>query len=82
MDYIKLMLDDETPVVISSYDVTSKTLSDATTAYKIKTGYLDAKESKTYNLRLWLDESVTMTTEGVQNRLFESKITVTATYVE
>ena len=82
MDYIKLMLDDETPAVISSYGVTTKTLSDATTAYKIKTGYLDANESKTYNLRLWVDESVTMTTEGIQNRLFESKITVNASYVE
>ena len=82
MDYIKLMLDDESPAVISSYDVTTKTISDATTAYKIKTGYLDANESKTYNLRLWVDESVTMTTEGIQNRLFESKITVNASYVE
>ena len=82
MDYIKLMLDDETPAVISSYGVTTKTISDATTAYKIKTGYLDANESKTYNLRLWVDESVTMTTEGIQNRLFESKITVTASYAK
>ena len=82
MDYIKLMLDNETPAVISSYGVTTKTLSDATTAYKIKTGYLDANESKTYNLRLWVDESVTMTTEGIQNRLFESKITVTASYAK
>ena len=82
MDYIKLMLDDESPAVISSYDVTTKTISDATTAYKIKTGYLDANESKTYNLRLWVDESVTMTTEGIQNRLFESKITVNASYAK
>ena len=82
MDYIKLMLDDESPAVISSYDVTTKTISDATTAYKIKTGYLDANESKTYNLKLWVDESVTMTTEGIQNRLFESKITVTASYAK
>ncbi len=82
MDYIKLMLDDETPSLVSSYDVTTKTLSNASTAYKIKTSYLDAKESKTYNLRLWLDENVTGETEGVQNNTFTSKITVNASYVE
>ena len=82
MDYIKLMLDDETPALVSSYDVTTKTLSNASTAYKIKTSYLDAKESKTYNLRLWLDENVTGETEGVQNNTFTSKITVNASYAE
>ena len=82
MDYIKLMLDDETPSLVSSYDVTTKTLSNASTAYKIKTSYLDAKESKTYNLRLWLDENVTGETEGVQNNTFASKITVNASYTD
>ncbi len=82
MDYIKLMLDDGTPALVSSYNVTTKTLSNASTAYKISTGYLDAKESKTYNLRLWLDENVTGETEGVQNNTFTSKITVNASYAE
>ena len=82
MDYIKLMLDDETPTLVSRYNVTTKTLSNASSAYKIKTSYLDAKESKTYNLRLWLDENVTGETEGVQNNTFASKITVNASYTE
>ncbi len=82
MDYIKLMLDDETPALVSSYDVTTKTLSNASTAYKIKMSYLNAKESKTYYLRLWLDENVTGETEGVQNNTFISKITVNASYAE
>ena len=82
MDYIKLMLDDGTPTLVSSYNVTTKTLSNASSAYKISTGYLDAKESKTYNLRLWLDENVTGETEGVQNNTFASKITVNTSYVE
>ena len=82
MDYIKLMLDDETPALVSSYDATTKTLNNASTAYKIKTSYLDAKESKTYNLRLWLDENVTGETEGIQNNTFASKITVNASYTE
>ncbi len=82
MDYIKLILDDETPTLVSSYDVTTKTLSNASSAYKIKTSYLEAKESKTYSLRLWLDENVTGETEGVQNNTFASKITVNASYAE
>ena len=82
MDYIKLMLDDGTPALVSSYNVTTKTLSNASSAYKISTGYLNAKESKTYNLRLWLDENMTGETEGVQNNTFTSKITVNASYVE
>ena len=82
MNYIKLMLDDGTPALVSSYNVTTKTLSNASSAYKISTGYLDAKESKTYNLRLWLDENVTGETEGVQNNTFTSKISVNASYVD
>ena len=82
MDYIKLMLDDGTPALVSSYNVTTKTLSNASSAYKIKISYLNAKESKTYNLRLWLDENVTGETEGVQNNTFTSKITANASYAE
>ena len=83
MDYIKLMLDDGAPALVSRYDVTTKTLSNASSAYKIKGDlYLDAKESKTYKLRLWLDENVTTETEGVQNKSFASKITVNASYAE
>ena len=40
------------------------------------------KESKTYTLRLWLDENVDMNTKGVQNTKFSSKVVVTASYVE
>ena len=83
MDYIKLMLDDGAPALVSRYDVTTKTLSNASSAYKIKSDlYLDAKESKTYKLRLWLDENVTTETEGVQNKSFASKITVNASYAK
>ena len=81
MNYIKMSLDDDILSLISSLDVTTKTLSNASSAYKISTGYLNAKESKTYNLRLWLDENVTGETKGVQNNTFTSKITVNASYM-
>ena len=65
MNYIKMSLDDDILSLVPSLDVTTKTLSNASSAYKISTGYLIAKESKTYNLRLWLDENVTGETVGV-----------------
>ena len=70
-----LMLD-----LLSHYEVTSKTLEEASTSYNLTTGYLDSKESKTYTLRLWLDENVLATTEGVQETLFSSKVVVTTSY--
>ena len=71
-----------TTSLLSSYQTTTKTLDNAQTAFNLTTGYLNAKESKTYTLRLWLDENVNMNTEGVQNAKFSSKVVVTTSYVE
>ena len=89
-DAIKAMIssktnDTETEIttsLLSSYQTTTKTLDNAQTAFNLTTGYLNAKESKTYTLRLWLDENVNMNTEGVQNAKFSSKVVVTTSYVE
>ena len=89
-DAVKAMLsskanDIETEIttsLLSSYQATTKTLDNAKTSFNLTTGYLNAKESKTYTLRLWLDENVGMNTEGVQNAKFSSKIVVTTSYIE
>ncbi len=89
-DAVKVMIssktgDTETEIttnLLSSYQTTTKTLDDAQTSFNLTTGYLNAKESKTYTLRLWLDENVGMNTEGVQNAKFSSKVVITASYVE
>ncbi len=89
-DAIKAMIsskanDTETEIttsLLSGYKTTTKTLDNAQTAFNLTTGYLKAKESKTYTLRLWLDENVGMNTEGVQNAKFSSKIVVTTSYIE
>ena len=89
-DAIKAMIssktnDTETEIttsLLSSYQTTTKTLDNAQTAFNLTTGYLNAKESKTYTLRLWLDENVNMNTEGVQNAKFSSKVVITASYME
>lgn len=68
--------------LLSSYQATTKTLDNAQTSFNLTTGYLNAKESKTYTLRLWLDENVDMNTEGVQNAKFSSKVVITTSYIE
>ncbi len=89
-DAVKAMIssktgDTETEIttsLLSSYQTITKTLDNAKTSFNLTTGYLNAKESKTYTLRLWLDENVGMNTEGVQNAKFSSKIVVTTSYAE
>ena len=89
-DAVKAMIssktgDNETEIttsLLSSYQAITKTLDNAQTSFNLTTGYLNAKESKTYTLRLWLDENVGMNTEGVQNAKFSSKVVVTTSYIE
>ena len=89
-DTIKAMIssktdDTETEIttsLLSGYQTTTKTLDNAKTAFNLTTEYLNAKESKTYTLRLWLDENVDMNTEGVQNTKFSSKVVVTTSYIK
>ena len=82
MSAIKVMLDDETPSLLTTKETTEKTLTNASTAYKLKTSYLDKKATATHKLRLWIDEAVDMNTEGVQNLKLEAKVTVTASYAK
>ncbi len=82
MSAIKVMFDDETPFLLTTKETTEKTLTNASTAYKLKTSYLDKKATATHKLRLWIDEAVDMNTEGVQNLKLEAKVTVTASYAK
>ncbi len=68
--------------LLSNYETVTKTLNNAKSAFNLTTGYLSAKESKTYDLRLWLDENVTTETLNIQNTTFNSKVIVTASYIE
>ena len=77
--FIKIELDDETPVLLSSKTVTTTTLSNASTSYKLAKAFMHASESKTYHLRLWIDESVTLA-DNITEKEFSGKITIRATY--
>ncbi len=76
---VKVMFDDGTPKLLTDYTVVEKTLSNATTAYKMTTGFLHPNEERTFTLRLWIDESVTLE-DQVEGKRFSSKITIVNTY--
>ena len=66
--------------LLSNYETVTKTLNNATSAFKLITEYLGPNESKTYDLRVWLDENVTTETVNIQNTTFNSKVVVTGRY--
>ena len=80
-DFVKVMLDENTPLVLNANTNVDPTLDNAYEAYELTTGYLDANESVTYNLRLWMDGAVTVSDDAM-NKNLESKVVVTASYVE
>ena len=79
--YLKVVLDENTPKILSSNKVVEPTLSNAYASYELTTGYLEQNEEKTYNLRLWLDENVTLQ-DPVVGKSIIAKITVTANYID
>ena len=79
--FIKVMLDENTPVLLTENTSIEPTLDNAYEAYELTTGYLDANVSVTYNLRLWMDQDVTIE-DNAMNKQLESKITITASYVD
>ena len=79
--FVKVMLDENTPTVLNTNTSVEPTLDNAYEAYELTTGYLDANASVTYNLRLWMDQDVTIEDDAM-NKQLESKITITASYVD
>ena len=78
--YIKFQLNNEIPKLLTDMDVGEKNFENTSTAYILKSGYLNANESVSYNLRLWLDEA-TPAIDEVMNKTFISKLAITAAYV-
>lgn len=82
--YIKAMINEKTatgtPKALTTNPEVDVTLDDASNSYKLETGYLKGNESKTYNLRLWLDEN-TPANESIMNKEFNSKVTIITTFM-
>ncbi len=58
------------------------TIEEAVRAYKLLVAKLAPGASVTYDLRLWMDEGVTMENTDAMNATYESKISVVFSYME
>ena len=76
INYVKVKLNNTISILGSNTAVT-KTLDNAIDSRMLETGTLNAKETKTFNLNLWLSNDAPNET---MNKSFEGKITVTASY--
>ena len=76
INYLKVKLNNTISILGSNTAVT-KTLSDAIDSRMLETGTLNAKETKSYTLNIWLSHDAPNET---MNKSFEGKITVTASY--
>ncbi len=79
--YIATKIDENEKKILNTYDEITPTYNKdgeiANKAYKIQEGTVKGGEEKTYNLRLWLNDSVTLN-DDVQNKTFKSKLSVTS----
>jgi len=64
----------------SSHENTEKVITEASKAYKLAEGILQANEEKTFELRLWMDENTPAIDEAM-NASYMGKITVSSSYV-
>ena len=76
INYVKVKLNDEISI-LGNNDAVTKTLDNATDSRMLETGILNANETKTFNLNVWLSYNAPNET---MNKTFESKITVTTSY--
>jgi len=76
LNYIKTMINDKEPVILTSNLEIETTLDNAVHSYTLKKGYLGQDESVTYDLRLWMDED-TPANDAYMEKTLKSKITIT-----
>ena len=78
--YIKVMLNNKRPQLYNYYNITTKEDDSSVDSRTLTTDGLGDGETRTYTLRIWIDESGTNETVG--NKRFSSKIVIksVATY--
>ena len=76
INYVKVKLNDDINI-LGDKEAVTKTLDNAIDSRMLETGILNANETKTFNLNLWLSYDAPNDT---MNKTFESKITVTTSY--
>ncbi len=75
--YIKVELNQNTPLVLNKYKKVETTLENDKDSYKLISGSLRENESVSYDLRIWLDEEMPYNDE-TSEASFLSKVTVIA----
>lgn len=80
LEYIKILFNEkdkaEEAKILGNQEVVQKTLDNAITSYQLNTGIIGENETKTYELRMWLDENTPASNE-IMNRTISSKVTIT-----
>ena len=75
--YMAIMINNEHKELLSNLDNTNTVMSSSVESRKLVSGSLGVGDSVDYTLRLWMDESVTLSDDAM-NKNFTSKIVVTA----
>ena len=76
--YVSVLLNEEGVQRLSSFDTTSATLKNISISKELYKGGIGAGETNNYKLRLWLSEDVGPEDTDAMNKLFNAKVTVTA----
>ena len=74
-DYIKVALDKQRTILSSNTPVDT-TITNATDSYMLKTGVLNTGETRTFDLRIWVDKNATYAQSNAKR--FESLIKIIA----
>ncbi len=80
--YIKSMLNEGSIKRINELKTTEPSLSSAKSSYILEEKTMNGNSEEEYELRLWIDGSVTSDNKEVMDKIFEGKITVEGDYDE
>ena len=76
--YIKAMVNNEAITNLNALEDNTTTLDNASTSKILAKGTLGTDDSADYNIRLWMDEDVTVNDTDSMNTTFLSKVTISA----
>ena len=76
--YIKAMVNNEAITNLNALEDNTTTLDNASTSKILAKGTLGTDDSADYNIRLWMDEDVTINDTDSMNTTFLSKVTIGA----
>ena len=80
--YIKSMLNNGSIKRVSDLKVTEPSLTNTKSSYILEEKVINGKSEEEYELRLWIDGSVTSDNKEVMNQTFQGKITIEGNYDE